>query len=151
MIHPCAHCPWRIANHGKRTPWGFYTKANVRRLWNQIRRGTTATAQSCHPTDASHPDHVAAGAKVGAQAQECAGSVILVYREFERLASCGADGKTIDAGAIDRYLARYKADGLTRSGILHWLVGRYQFGGVPFMGSGPKLPEVDMAEEGIGR
>lgn len=140
----CQHCPWREANHGKRTPWGFYTAANLRRLWNGIRRGN---AQSCHPTDASHPDHVAAGAKPGAKTKECAGSVILVYREFEKLQTCG--GGTIDETALDRYAREHK-DGLTKPGILYWLVQRYQFGGVPFVG-GPKLPDVDMHEQGIAR
>lgn len=146
MRHPCEHCPWRVSNHGKRTPWGFYTKANLRRLWGQVRRGG---AQSCHPTDPSHPDHVAAGAKKGATPQECPSAVILVLRECERVASYGNGGNTIDPDGIDRYLAAHK-DGLTKSGILYWVVSRIQFGGVPFLG-GPKLPDVDMDEEGIGR
>lgn len=137
MRQPCANCPWRAENHGKRTPWGFYTAANLRRLWNQIRSG--GGAQSCHPTDPSHPDHVAAGAKHGATPQECPGSVILVYREFEKMQAIG-DG-TITPEAVTRYLRMHR-DGLTRTGILYWLVSRYQLGGVLFIG-GPKLPEVD--------
>jgi hypothetical protein len=145
MKSACANCPWRTANHGKRTPWGFYKVANMKRLWNQIRGG--GAPQSCHPTDPGHPDHVAAGAKPGATPQECAGSVVLVYREFEKLQACG--GGTIDGDAVRRYLKEHR-DGLTKNGIAYWLVSRYQFGGVPFVG-GPKLPEVDMREEGIGR
>lgn len=146
MRRPCEHCPWRVANHGKRTPWAFYTKTNLRRLWNQVRRG--GAPQSCHPTDPHHPDHVAAGAKPDATPQECPGSVILVYREFEKLQAC-AVGPTIDGPACDRYLREHR-DGLTKNGLAYWLVSRYAFGGVPFVGE-PKLPEVDMAEEGIGR
>lgn len=145
MRRPCEHCPWRIANHGKPTPWGFYRAANLSRLWNQIRRG--GHPQGCHPTDPSHPDHVAAGAKPGATPQECPGSVILVYREFEKLEAFG--NGTITNQAISTYLKTEKT-GLTKSGNAYWLIDRYKFGGVPFFG-GPKMPEVDMAEEGIGR
>lgn len=145
MTRPCQHCPWRAANHGKKTPWGFYTRANLQRLWNQIRRG--GNPQSCHPTDPSHPDHIAAGAKPGSKPIECAGSVILVYREFEKLQNCG--GGEINEQALKRYFVEHR-DGLTKSGILYWVVSRYQFGGVPFIG-GPKLPEVDILEAGIAR
>lgn len=146
VAHPCEHCPWRVANHGKRTPWGFYTKANLRRLWNQIRRG--GQGQSCHPTDPSHPDHVAAGAKPGSEPRECPGAVILVYREFEKLQAVAA-GQPIEARHCDEY-RKQNPQGLTKSGLLYWLIKRYQFGGVPFIG-GAKLPEVDRAEPGIGR
>jgi hypothetical protein len=112
-----------------------------------VRRG--GGQQSCHPTDPSHPDHIAAGAKPGAEPQECPGAVILVLRECEKVASYGANGNTIDPAAIDTYLKRHK-DGLTKTGLMYWVVSRIQFGGVPFVG-GPKLPEVDVAEAGIGR
>lgn len=141
MKTPCTNCPWRPENHGKRTPWGFYTRANVRRLWGQIRRGG---AQSCHPTDPNHPDHVAAGAKPGSTPQECAGSVLLILREAEKLAKLGKDGNTIDDQAVYQYLRRYP-DGLSKTGIAYWILGRMKFGGVPFFGSGPKLPDVDQS------
>ena len=50
---PCDQCAWRVANHGKRHPGGFYRKDNLRRLWNQIRKG--GRLQSCHPTDRDTP------------------------------------------------------------------------------------------------
>jgi hypothetical protein len=118
----------------------------VQRLWNGIRRGNP---QSCHPTDPNHPDHIAAGAKPGSEPQECPGAVILVLRECETMARYGRDGNTVDDQAITRYLRAHK-DGLTKSGILYWVVQRIQFGGVPFFG-GAKLPQVDIREEGIGR
>ena len=78
---PCEQCPWRIANHGRRHPGGFYRKDNLRRLWNQIRKG--GRLQSCHPTDPGHADHrTYAGAKPGAKPLECIGSVILILREM---------------------------------------------------------------------
>ena len=148
---PCSACPWRITNHGKKNEWGFYTKANVRRLWNQIRgadRSGECHPQSCHPTDPGHPDHIAAGAKPGSVPKECPGSVILVYRELEKLKAI-ADGKTIQPEHVDVYLKRHK-DGLTKRGLLYWMMERMVYGGVPFIG-GPKLPAVDVNEEGIGR
>ena len=111
MAKPCDQCPWRLANHGKKHKFGFYTKANLRRLWNQVRGG--GTAQSCHLTDPSHPDHVAVGAKPGATAQECPGAVILVLREVQRMADAN---NVIDAAAPKRYLAGRKK-GLTKRGI----------------------------------
>jgi len=143
VSRPCANCPWRIANHGKRTPWGFYTKTNLRRLWNQIRRGG---AQSCHPTDPNHPDHIAAGAKPGATPKECPGSVILIFREFAKMAN---DKGVIEPESCSAYLRDHK-DGLTKSGIAYWAVSRLAFGGVRFVG-GPKLPDVDVDDPEIGR
>lgn len=143
---PCANCPWRAVNHGKRTPWGFYSAANMRRLWNQIRRGG---AQSCHPTDPNHPDHVAAGAKPGSTPLECPGAVILVLREATRLASYGADGNTVDEQAIPAYLRNHR-DGLTKTGIMYWVVQRIALAGKPFIGGAP-LPAVDEDEAGIAR
>jgi hypothetical protein len=147
MLRPCQHCPWRAVNHGKRTPWGFYTRRNLTRLWNQIRRG--GQPQGCHPTDPSHPDHIAAGAKLGSKTQECAGSVILVMREAQQIASYGTGGRTVDPAAVDAYFHRHR-DGLTKSGVLYWVVGRIAFAGVPFVGERP-LPEVDVDEPGIAR
>ncbi|MCY4121361.1 MAG: hypothetical protein OXG72_10630 [Acidobacteria bacterium] len=103
---PCEQCPWRVANHGKRHPGGFYRKDNLRRLWNQIRKGSRL--QSCHPTDAGHEDHRKyAGAKPGAKPLECIGSVILILREMRYADTL--DGNTT-AGELsptdfDRYMA----------------------------------------------
>ena len=88
-------------------------------------------------TDPSHPDHIKSGCAPGAKAKECPGSVTLVLRELRRLAPDGDVGPE----QCDAYLAKRRR-GLTKSGLLYWLVSRIQFGGVPFMG-GPKLPEVD--------
>ena len=140
---PCDQCPWRLDNHGKRHAFGFYTKANLRRLWNQIRRG--GRAQSCHLTDPTHPDHVAVGAKPGASAQECPGSVILVVRELRQIEKLS---KANSETAVKVYLKERRA-GLTRAGILYWLLGRAQLGGT-IMGSGPRLPLIDEYEPGVG-
>jgi hypothetical protein len=132
---PCEQCPWRLTNHGKKHRFGFYTKSNLRRLWNQVRGG--GNKQSCHLTDPAHPDHVAVGAKPGAKAQECPGSVIIVLREVKQMAD--ADG-VISPEGIDRYRASRKK-GLTKNGLMYWIVKRIQFGNVPFVGGHP-LPDV---------
>ena len=91
----CPGCPWRRRNHGKPTPGGFYRKDNLRRLWNQIRKGQGI--QSCHLTDPGHPDHVAAGAAPTAQPRECAGSIALVHRETRKIQDCLDQGMTEDS------------------------------------------------------
>lgn len=143
LTKPCAQCPWRRANQGKRHAFSFYTKANLRRLWNQVRGG--GAAQSCHLTDPTHPDHIAAGCKPISEARECPGSVIVVLREVGKMANAE---KVIEDGGIARYL-RERKKGLTKRGILYWVVQRIQMAGVPFLG-GVKLPEVDVDDEEIG-
>jgi hypothetical protein len=130
----CDQCPWRASNQGKRNSFGFYTKANLTRLWNGLRNGNS---QSCHMTDPSHQDHIAAGAKPGSTARECPGSIILITREIEAIAG---EKKCIDNEAIDRY-RETRRKGLTANGILYWIVQRIQMAGVPFIG-GEKLPDV---------
>jgi hypothetical protein len=140
---PCAQCPWRLSNQGKPHEFKFYTKGNLRRLWNQIRRG--GRAQSCHLTDPSHPDHVAVGAKPGATVQECPGSVILVLREVKKMAN---GNSVIEPEDLDRYRATRRT-GLTNNGIAYWLVSRMHHAGMPFIG-GAKLPDVDIDDPEIG-
>jgi hypothetical protein len=120
---PCAACPWRASNQGKRHPDGWYTKANLRRLWAKLRAGENMT---CHPTDRDNPVSpraVAAGYRVAgehAKTRECMGSVILQQREFTYLQ---------DDCAVD--LARYRREhprGLTQAGVLA-MVHRAMFGG----------------------
>ena len=123
----CEQCPWRKANHGKRTPGGFFARRNLRRLWNQIRRGEGV--QGCHLTDPAHPDHVKAGTPLNATARECTGAVVLVHRELQRLARFAKGGELTEAG-IDRYLAVH-GDGFTREGLLYYLFSRDRMAGTP--------------------
>ena len=132
-VKMCEQCPWRRSNHGKRTPGGFYTKKNLTRLWNQIRRG--GGAQTCHLTDPSHPEHVAAGAPLTATPHECAGSLALVLREVEKLNALAESG-----GDLDDYF-KDNRKGLTREGAFHWAMARHQLVGIP-MGGHP-LPTID--------
>ena len=140
---PCPQCPWRVANHGKRTPGGFHTKRNRTRLWNQIRKG--GAPQGCHLTDPSHPDHIAAGAKEDSTPRECLGSVALVVRELEFMKTL-APGDTITPEHVDAYLAVSKErKGLTQSGIAYVLMERQIFG--------PSIPNPGKwaSSEEIGR
>jgi hypothetical protein len=142
---PCAQCPWRLSNQGTRSPGAFYTKANLRRLWRQVRGG--GKPQSCHLTDPSHPDHVAAGARPGATAKECPGSVVLVLREIHKV----KDERGVVGGgdSIKRYLATRRR-GLTKTGLLYWIVQRILFANVPLMNSDGPLPDVDVDDPEIG-
>lgn len=138
----CPQCPWRLENHGKRHPGGFYRKDNLRRLWNQIRGG--GAKQGCHLTDPRHPDHVAAGAPLNAKPQECAGSVILIYREFDKLKTASG-GDEITPEGVEAYLADpANRRGLKRDGLMYWLIARVQMGNTP-LGDGP-IPDVTQRE-----
>lgn len=137
MKQACQQCPWRIENQGKPSPGGFYTKANLTRLWRQLRGG--GHPQSCHLTDPSHPDHLIAGCRPDSKPQECTGSVILVRRELNFLASLGTDG-VIDDDAVKTYLKQRK-NGLKRLGIVYWLIERIAWADRPFFGK-TKLPEI---------
>jgi hypothetical protein len=145
--NPCNQCPWRLANQGKPHPFGFYRKDNLTRLWNQIRKAKGAQAQGCHPTDPSHPDHVASGTPPTAKPQECLGSVILIARELRAL-EAAIEKAGDDKQGVEIYLKSRKYV-LSRRGLLHWLVGRYQMGGTPF-GTGPKLPIVNEDNADVG-
>ena len=134
MAKPCAQCPWRTENHGKRHPNGFYTKRNLKRLWNQVRKG--GGVQSCHRTDTNHPDHVEAGAK-GDQVHECMGSIVLVWRELRAFENILAEaGMDMDEG-VPQYLAQHP-EGLSKRGLAYWLLSRRMD---PPFGDG-RMPEV---------
>jgi hypothetical protein len=125
---PCAQCPWRTANHGKRHPDGWYTQTNRFRLWSRLRRGEP---MSCHPTDPGNPLSERARnagykpAPAGTKPLECRGALILVQRELHLF--------------VDKYgmqMSAYRAGrsiGLTRAGI-QAIAMRLTFGGMPLVG-----------------
>jgi hypothetical protein len=61
---------------------------------------------------------------------------------MQQMAAYAADGKTIGPEEVDAYLAKRKK-GLTKPGIIYWLISRLQFGGVPYLGDRP-LPKVNI-------
>lgn len=91
-------------------------------------------------------NHVAVGAKLGATARECPGSVVVVLRELQRCAAY--DGGMLSSGAIALYL-RERPHGITRMGIIYWAVTRISLAGVPFIG-GIALPTVNTDDPEVG-
>lgn len=115
MPDPCTEWPWRRANHGRRHPGGCYTRRNLKRLWNQIRRG--GGQQTCHPTDPRDPEH---GAKPGAGPQECIGNAILVMREIAHADGlAGPPGELGPANAEAYARTAAERGGMTRTGLLN--------------------------------
>jgi len=105
---PCAACPWRTTNHGRRHPDGWYTKRNLRRLWAGLRRGERMT---CHPTDPDNPvPEGAARPAPGHATRECTGSLVLVQREAQRI------NDTLVGGGGWRDYQQANPLGLTRGG-----------------------------------
>jgi len=140
---PCPGCPWRTENQGKRHPGGWYTKANLRRLWAGMRRGGD---MSCHPTDPSNP--VPAGSRpapANATTLECAGSLILKQREIMRFQRLAKENPGQDPFRV--YRSRHP-HGLTRDGVLA-VAERAMFGGIPVVG-GRKMTTPDLNQSGVG-
>lgn len=108
----CKQCPWRLSNQGTRHPDGWYTKANLRRLWSKLRRGDSMT---CHPTDPANP--IPEGARPvpeGTTTRECTGALVLQQREFMVVqAHLTAD----PPGGLGNY-RRERPSGLTKIGAV---------------------------------
>lgn len=126
----CAQCPWRLSNQGTRHPHGFYTKANLKRLWNGLRSGK-APGMSCHPTDPRMAEF--SGYEETADRErtyECAGSVILLLREtFRFQAICHEMDQQGRKDSLREYRRRMP-QGLTKEGMGE-IVWRLLAGGSP--------------------
>lgn len=139
----CQACPWRLENQGKPHPDGWYRPANLRRLWQGMRRGAD---MSCHPTDPTNPVSVDAQA-VGyrpapghSKVRECVGAHVVKQREFMRWHD--------DYGGNISAYRKAHPNGLMRTGLLA-LAERYVFGGVPMIGGRP-LPKPNLNDPDIG-
>jgi hypothetical protein len=122
---PCAKCPWRLANQGKRHPHGFYSKTNLRRLWAGLRRGERMT---CHPTDPAMAEFEGYEETAGrARTHECAGALILQQREvhYFQEACAAAEAAGEERGGLRRY-RRERPKGLMRDGLM-MVVGMFTF------------------------
>jgi hypothetical protein len=133
----CAACPWRISNIGKPSPivegqrYGWYTLANLRRLWEGIRTGDPMT---CHPTDVEMIQALGKKPRRDVQTHECAGAVIVVQREMMRLQH---------VGSVREYRRRHRK-GLTAEGIAS-VLERVIFGGTLARDMGrPDLADLDV-------
>jgi hypothetical protein len=138
---PCAQCPWRTENQGKRHPLSWYTKANLRKLWKGLRRGERMT---CHPTDPDNPPEPGKrGAPEGVATRECAGAQILVQRELTRF------GELLESGVDDPWGA-YQAQhpmGLTKIGM-SLAAMNVQWGGA--MPGTLEVGAVDLNDSAVG-
>lgn len=135
---PCSACPWRLANHGKPHPHGWYTKKNLRRLWGGLRTGE-APGMSCHPTDPNN--EVPEGHKApkdGAEPAECAGALLLVKRELQ----------LFQADPV-AYKRERRPGKLTLDGLRWWVLARAgPFAGTPM--GGPAMRDVPETAD-VGR
>ena len=141
---PCVQCPWAVSNHGRRHPHGFFTKKNLRRLWNQIRGG--GGVQTCHMTDDGHPDHCA---PPGATKHECMGSLILIWRELRKAEqAAGPEGELTPEG-IDTYLGDpANRTGLKKMGLAYYCISRNMGYGTPLL---PRIDKILLDDERYGR
>jgi hypothetical protein len=138
---PCKHCPWRLSNQGKRHQHGFYTKANLRRLWNGLRRGERMT---CHPTDPAMAEFEGyEGTAERHVTHECAGAQILVQREIDRAQRCIPEG---GGDGYRPYRAKHPM-GLLRGGLLEH-ISTHIFAGT-FLG-GLRPTKVNLNEKDVG-
>lgn len=145
---PCAACPWRKVNHGRRHPGGWYTQRNRDRLWAGMRRGHQ---MSCHPTDPENP--IPEGQRevpADVVTRECAGVLVLIQRELDiidRLARMLPDGQDLARG----YRLR-RPRGLTLEGIsenIHRVMFSRAVGeGLPRFGVLQMTPQVLDSEVG---
>lgn len=83
-VHICATCPWIKANQGRRIPEvdrpaGWYTKANLRRLWTGLRHGHEMICHSTDPTANTYGGKP--GIKPGKE-QVCAGALTLLIQNI---------------------------------------------------------------------
>ena len=66
----CGSCPFRVTNHGKRVPKGWYSRANLARLWRGVSEGERLVCAELRTPDRA--------AKL-----ECVGALHLVLRHLE--------------------------------------------------------------------
>lgn len=139
----CSDCPWRLSNQGRPHPGGWYTKANLRRLWSGLRHGV---AMTCHPTDPDNPMPPGLNPPApGSRTVECAGALVLQQREimiFQDI--CNAEPK----GNSLRTYKQQRPGGMSRMGLIE-IVERFMFGGVELIG-GAKMTKPDLNDREVG-
>ena len=140
---PCVNCPWRIENHGKKHPDGWYTKTNLKRLWAGIRRGEN---MSCHPTDPRNDVSDAAVEKGYRRApdtavtRECAGAVILQQREAQVYSDLSR--RFSESTNLLKMYRVTRPGGLTKDGLIA-VIGRVM---LTFPGDVPMRRDHDLNE-----
>lgn len=121
----CSACPWRLSNQGRPVdPHGFYTKANLKRLWDGLRTGE-APGMTCHPTDPRMAEWEGyEGTAARDETKVCTGHLLLLMREMRRFeksvheveAEAAAGVKLRRGEAVRRY-RRGRPAALTLEGL----------------------------------
>ncbi len=112
---PCAACPWRISNHGRPHPDGWYDADNLARLWDGLRTGE-APGMTCHPTDPQNPAPTGrpdAKADDGADFYECTGAHTVRQVEIRTLES---------SKNYADYVQRTQKPAMTREGLFTYIM-----------------------------
>ena len=116
----CDSCPWLRANHGKPHPAKWYSLANLRRLWNGLRRGK-APGMICHSSDPRSEEYGSTIAvKSNNKPRECAGALVLVIKHINE----------VNRDTWPVYRTKWGRFGISLCGLRVW-VERYIFGGIP--------------------
>lgn len=119
QLRVCETCPWLTKNQGRKHKAGWYTKSNLKRLWNGLRSGA-CPGIVCHSTDADRMDYGAdKPVPEGTEKRPCAGALLVVYTHMNQISKLSPSD----------YKALHPLP-LKRPAIAHW-VQRYLFGNLP--------------------
>lgn len=113
-LHICDGCPWLKVNHRKRHVNKWYTKSNLRRLWNGLRKGE-APGMLCHATDPNAGEYMGASNIKSGKESECGGAVLLIG---------------LNIAALGEKKEQPYKPGITKWG-LSAILGRYLMRGIP--------------------
>lgn len=131
---PCATCPWLKDNHGVRTAAKWYTKPNLKRLWNGLRTGA-APGMICHATDPASVFYGATKAVAPGHERECIGANTLLQREV----------RILERTPKFQDYRKSRPFGLTKRGLM-MLIERTLMQNTPF---GRPMPVGDVADQRI--
>jgi hypothetical protein len=82
----CETCPWLVKNHRRKHSAGWYTVANLRRLWTGLRTGD-APGMVCHATDPDSKFYGGKGHIKPGKKAECAGSLLLLLSNMNAISA----------------------------------------------------------------
>jgi hypothetical protein len=84
-LRVCESCPFLKRNHRQRHDAGWYTVANLRRLWNGLRT-SNAPGMVCHSTDPESKFYGGKGDVKPGKKSECAGVLLLILQNMNAIA-----------------------------------------------------------------
>lgn len=121
MVDVCSSCPFLIDNYGKRVPKGWYSEANVKRLWRGVSQGERL---ACAEQE-----------RVGRAARECAGALHLVVRHLEAAKTPTYTRRAatpLSALGFARWRGRLVSYGASADALSHFAHGTSEALGVPW-------------------